>query len=57
MSDTALLDLVPSACVFDVEASTFFPTAYLPSSQYAAALVEHSWDVVVKEEDHDYLSS
>jgi lipopolysaccharide transport system ATP-binding protein len=57
MSDSTLLDSVPSACVFDIETSTFFPTPYLLSSKYAAALVEHTWDVVVKEGDHDNLSS
>jgi lipopolysaccharide transport system ATP-binding protein len=42
----ALLDLVPSACTFAVETSTFFQTAYLPPIRYSTALVDHSWRVM-----------
>ncbi|HUJ10313.1 MAG TPA: ABC transporter ATP-binding protein [Verrucomicrobiae bacterium] len=40
------LDWVPTACVFDVESSVFFATAFMPSIEYSTALVEHSWDLV-----------
>jgi lipopolysaccharide transport system ATP-binding protein len=43
--DHGELDLVGTACVFDVEAGDFYPTSYLPPIQVSAALVEHSWQV------------
>jgi lipopolysaccharide transport system ATP-binding protein len=41
--DIGDLDWVPTACLFNVEVSNFFPTAYMPPIQYSTALVEHSW--------------
>ena len=46
------LDWVPTACVFDVESSDFFATAFMPSIEYSTALVEHSWDLVEKTKNH-----
>lgn len=43
--DIARLDWIPTACIFDVETSCFFQTSFVPSMQYAAALVEHSWNL------------
>jgi lipopolysaccharide transport system ATP-binding protein len=39
------LDWVPTACVFDVETSDFFPTAYTPAIEFSAALVEQEWQL------------
>lgn len=39
------LDRVPTACVFDVETSDFFPTTYTPSIDISTALVEHNWQL------------
>ncbi|MBI4530645.1 MAG: ABC transporter ATP-binding protein [Candidatus Latescibacteria bacterium] len=46
--DIGQLDRVPTACVFNVEASNFFPTPYTPRMQSSTALVEHSWQLVMK---------
>ena len=46
-----LLDLVPTACVFDVETSNFFSTPYTPPIQYSTALVEHSWNLDLKKDE------
>ncbi|MGH7146333.1 MAG: ABC transporter ATP-binding protein [Nitrospiraceae bacterium] len=47
------IDCVTTACVFDVETSNFYSTAFTPPVEYSAALVEHSWtlaeEVVQKE--------
>jgi hypothetical protein len=40
------LDRVPTACVFDVETSDFFPTTYTPAMEISTALVEHDWRLV-----------
>ncbi len=40
------LDWVPTACVFDVDTSDFFPNAYTPSIEYSTILVEHDWKLV-----------
>ena len=45
------LDLVPTACVFNVEASNFFSTPYMPPIGYSAALVEHSWKQSLKKDE------
>jgi lipopolysaccharide transport system ATP-binding protein len=37
------LDLVPSACYFNIEASTFFPTTFAPPTEYCAVLVDQAW--------------
>ncbi|MCG3209410.1 MAG: Vitamin B12 import ATP-binding protein BtuD [Anaerolineae bacterium] len=39
------MDWAPTACIFDVEASVFFETLYLPPMQHSTALVEHSWEL------------
>ena len=41
--DQGGLDWVPSACFFTVEASNFFPSAFVTPIEYSAALVDHSW--------------
>ncbi len=41
--DRGTLDLVPSACFFNVESSHFFPSAFVTPIEYSAALVDHSW--------------
>ena len=41
--DRGDLDWVPSACFFNVEASNFFPSAFITPIEYSAALVDHSW--------------
>jgi lipopolysaccharide transport system ATP-binding protein len=40
------LDWVPTACVFDVDTSDFFPNAYTPSMEFSTTLVEHDWKLV-----------
>jgi len=40
------LDWVPTACVFDVDTSDFFPNAYTPSMEYSTTLVDHNWKLV-----------
>ena len=40
------LDRVPTACVFDVETSDFFPTTYIPAMEISTALVEHDWRLI-----------
>lgn len=44
--DHGMLDAVSNACVFDIETSNFFGTATVPPMRYAAALVEHSWQLI-----------
>jgi hypothetical protein len=39
------LDWVPTACVFDVETSDFFPTAFTPAIEFSTALVEQEWQL------------
>ncbi len=39
------LDWVPTACVFDVETSDFFPTTFTPSIEFSTALVEQDWQL------------
>jgi len=43
--DMEQMDWVPTACVFDVEASHFFPHQFVPPMRYSTALVEHSWEI------------
>ena len=38
-------DHLSTACVFDVQASSFFKTSFVPKMQISAALVEHSWTI------------
>jgi lipopolysaccharide transport system ATP-binding protein len=45
------LDLVPSACFFNVEASTFFPTTFAPPTEYCTTLVEQSWKLERQEDE------
>jgi len=40
------LDWVPTACVFDVDTSDFFPNAYTPSMEYSTTLVDHDWKLL-----------
>jgi len=37
------LDVVPSACYFNIEASTFFPTTFAPPTEYCTVLVDQAW--------------
>jgi hypothetical protein len=41
--DRGLLDRISSACFFTVDASNFFPSAFITPIEYSAALVDHSW--------------
>jgi lipopolysaccharide transport system ATP-binding protein len=41
--DIGVLDLLPTACVFNVETSNFYPAAYTPPMKYSTSLVEHAW--------------
>lgn len=43
--DMGQMDWVPTACVFDVEASHFFSHQFIPPMRYSTALVEHSWSM------------
>ncbi|WP_447980390.1 ABC transporter ATP-binding protein [Candidatus Nitrospira bockiana] len=43
--DGGELDHVPSAYFFNVEASNFFQTAFVPPIEYSTALVEHGWEL------------
>lgn len=45
-NNTGKLDLVPTACIFDVEASTFFRTSFVPPMRYSTALLDHSWKLL-----------
>ena len=40
------LDGVPTACIFDVETSNFFQTAFVPPIRYSTSLIEHSWKLI-----------
>ena len=40
------LDANRTACVFDVEASNFFDTQFMPPMKYSTVLVEHSWKML-----------
>jgi lipopolysaccharide transport system ATP-binding protein len=40
------LDRIPTACIFDVEVSNFFPTKFVPSMRYSTSLIEHSWKLI-----------
>ncbi len=42
------LDWVPTACIFDVKASKFFQTPFVPPMRYSAVLIEHSWELRLK---------
>ncbi|MCG8346490.1 MAG: ABC transporter ATP-binding protein [Chloroflexales bacterium] len=44
------LDLVPSACVFDVGTSTFFQTSHMPPTEFSTVLVDHSWEHIPVDE-------
>ncbi len=48
--ETEMMDLIPTACVFDVETSNFFPKPFVPPAQYSTALVEHWWQVTANTE-------
>lgn len=48
--DIGQLDMIPTACIFTVESSNFFSTSYTPPIRYATALVEHSWELMLKGE-------
>jgi hypothetical protein len=37
------LDTIPSACFFNIEASTFFPTTFVPPAEYCTVLVDQAW--------------
>lgn len=41
--DISVLDEIHTACIFSVQASTFFETSYTPPMRYSTALVEHHW--------------
>jgi lipopolysaccharide transport system ATP-binding protein len=41
----ALLDEIPTACIFNVLTSTFFDTSFTPPMRYSTALVEHYWQI------------
>lgn len=45
VDDVAQLDWVPTACVFDVEASTFFAHQFVPPMRYSTALFEQHWQL------------
>jgi len=44
--DIGKLDWVPTACIFDVQASHFFKVPFVPPMRYSTALVDHSWEIV-----------
>lgn len=44
--DVEELDWIPTACIFNVEASHFFQTPFVPPIRYSTALVEHSWKLM-----------
>jgi len=50
------LDLVPSACFFNVEASTFFPTTFTPPTEHCTTLVDQSWKLERQEDVRPGLS-
>lgn len=44
--DIGKLDWVPTAYIFNVEASNFFEVPFVPPIRYSTALVDHSWKLV-----------
>ena len=49
LDDIGKLDWVPTACIFDVQASQFFKVPFVPPMRYSTALVDHCWELVAKE--------
>ena len=45
--DIGKLDWIPTACVFNVEASDFFEAPFVPPIRYSTALVDHSWKLML----------
>ena len=45
--DIGKLDWVPTACVFNVEASNFFEVPFVPPIRYSTVLVDHSWKLML----------
>ncbi|MBI4522969.1 MAG: ABC transporter ATP-binding protein [Deltaproteobacteria bacterium] len=46
--DMGIMDLIPTACLFDVETSRFFTRPFVPPAEYSTVLVEHSWQVTAE---------
>jgi len=46
--DIGKLDGVPTACIFDIETSSFFKNNCTPLMRYSAALVDHNWKLIPK---------
>ncbi len=46
--ETETMDVIPTACVFDVKTSNFFPRPYMPPVEYSTVLLEHSWQVTAQ---------
>ncbi|MFC1676091.1 ABC transporter ATP-binding protein [Planctomycetota bacterium] len=49
--DLGKLDWVPTACIFNVEASNFFEMPFVPPMRYSTALVEHCWKLMTTNGD------
>jgi lipopolysaccharide transport system ATP-binding protein len=47
--DIGKLDHVSTACIFDVETSSFYKNNRTPSMRYSTALVDHNWRLTPKE--------
>jgi lipopolysaccharide transport system ATP-binding protein len=43
--EVGIMDLIPTACLFDVETSSFFTRHFVPPAECSTVLVEHSWQV------------
>jgi lipopolysaccharide transport system ATP-binding protein len=46
--ETETMDLIPTACVFSVETSNFFPRPFMPPAESSTVLLEHSWQVTAE---------
>jgi hypothetical protein len=46
--DIGKLDAVPTACIFDIETSSFYKNNCTPPMRYSTALVDHNWNLIPK---------